>query len=563
MNIKTTAIHLFILFLFSSLHAYSQQYIYPLNIKLQLSSNFGELRNNHFHSGIDLKTDGVVNKPVFAIDNGYVSRINVSAGGYGLALYIDHPTGQTSVYGHLNSFSPKIAAYATQKQYENENFDIDVYLKPGEIPVKKGEQVALSGNTGSSGGPHVHFEIRDTKTQDPIDALDFYANTIPDNQKPDIRGIAFYPVTGKGVVNGTNNPIRLTISKNKAGVPLALNSTISAWGRIGLGVKAYDKMNGQGNIYGVKFVRLYKDEELVFSSAMDRFPFAKTRMLNTFTDFEDWRDRRSFYMKSFIDPGNTLPVYETKNNGYIDINEEREYRMRYELEDQRGNTLTYSFIIQGKPQPVPQKDTCTNYMAWNMHNSFVDYDFLMDIPAGNLYSDFCFSHKRNSSPAFYSDIHQVNNAPVALDKRGTIWIKLKADSLENRANYGIVEIGSRGSDWIGGAYKNGGLEVAIRELGGRYAIDIDTIAPKITAQTPEKWVSDKRIRVRVTDDKSGIRSFRGEIDGRYVLFTNDVKSSYYIYDFDDRIARGQNHELVFTATDGAGNSTEYRYSFTL
>ena len=192
---------LFVLFTYGTFTADAQNSSPPLRIPVSLSANFGELRNNHFHSGLDYRTQQSVNKPVYSIDDGFVSRINVSPGGYGLALYIDHPGGQTSVYGHLNSYSKKIADYIKQKQYELESYRIDIELKPNEITVKKGEQIALSGNSGGSGGPHLHLEIRDTKTQDPLDVKNFLGKTMTDTQNPDIRGIAFYPQEGKGVIN--------------------------------------------------------------------------------------------------------------------------------------------------------------------------------------------------------------------------------------------------------------------------------------------------------------------------------------------------------------------------
>ncbi len=553
---------IFLLFFFTTL-AVAQQYTSPVNIPPALSANFGELRSNHFHSGIDFKTQQMINKPIIAIADGYVSRINVSPGGYGLAIYIDHSTGHTSVYGHLNSFSKPIADYVKEKQYEQESYRVELYPGEGTLPVKKGEQIGLSGNTGDSGGPHLHFEIRDTRTQDPIDPLLFIGHTITDTQKPDIRGVAFYPVNGKGVVNGSSNPLRLNVGKNKSGVPLALSQPINAWGKIGIAVKAYDRMNGQSNIYGVKHVRLFVDEEQVFSSSINRFPFSKTRMLNSFIDFEDWRKQSSFFMKSFVEPGNTLNLYEVVNNGYIDINEERNYRMRYELEDHNGNTLTYSFVVRGQQQPIAQAIKCDNFMPWGMHNSIVDFDFMLDIPPGNLYDNFCYTHRRIRSTVHYSDMHQVNETPIPLHNKASMWIKLNADTLENKQQYGIVEITETGNNnWIGGTYKRGGMETAIRELGRRYAVDIDTVPPEITPVNIEKCIASRKIQIRLTDNKSGIANFKGTIDGKFVLFSHDMKSSIYTYIFDDsRLEKGKTQELVFIATDGAGNVSEYRYEF--
>ena len=559
---STILLLIFFTFLYSTA-VFSQQLVPPLQIPPALSANFGELRNNHFHSGLDYKTQGEVNIPVYSVDEGYVSRINVSPGGFGMALYINHPSGYTSVYAHLNSFSKKIADYIRTKQYEAESFRVDVSLKAGEIPVKKGEQIALSGNSGASGGAHLHFEIRDTKTENPIDVLDFLGNTMKDTLKPEIQALAFYPLEGKGIVNGSINPVRITIGQSKSGIPLKPAKTINAWGTLGVGVKAYDRMNGTTNHYGVKFIRLFVDGNRIFSSSMDRYSFDKTRMLNSFIDFEDWRKNKSFYMKSYVEPGNTLPLYKTLNNGYIDINTEKDYLLRYELEDNFGNILTYSFVVKGQRQVVLQKSGCTNFMAWNKENSYVNTDFKLTIPIGNLYTDICYTHRRITSFAYYSDLYQVNDKPIPLNTGAQVRIKLNARKIADTSKLGIVEIAKTGKEeWIGGKFKNEGVETIINELGGQFAIGIDTVAPKITAMKPELWVKNQRIIIKLTDDKSGIATYRGEIDGKFALFTSDVKSNQCIYVFDNtRLSKKQQHTFVFSAVDAVGNKSEYKYEF--
>lgn len=560
MNKKQLTTFITLLLSFTLLTA--QQYRSPLNIPLFLSGNFGELRNNHFHSGIDLKTQAVINKPVYAIGDGFVSRINISPSGYGLAIYVDHPkTGQTSVYAHLNKFPEDIAKYIRDEQYGQESFKIDVKPDINKFQVKKGQIIAYSGNSGSSGGPHVHFEIRDTKTEHVLDALSFYKNEITDNVAPNIRGIAIYPTMGEGMVNNSSSPIRLELRKNKKGVFLPI-STIKAWGQIGFGVKAYDRMSNTQNIYGVKIVRLFVDDKLIFKSDIKSFSFVETRMLNSFVDFEDWRKRKSFFMKSFVDPGNTLPFYETKNNGHINVNEARAYNLRYELEDLHGNVTRYSFVVQGEPQKIAPQPPCSQHLAWEHDNQFVRNDFSLIIPKGNLYNDICFDFKQAVSNVYFSDIFTVNSTPIPLHKNAAMRIQLKKDTITNKKQYGIVQVNAKSDSWVGGVYSNGFLQANINELGKKYAVATDCTAPQISPVNEKLWVKQASIKIKTSDNLSGIQSFRGEIDGKFVLFTHDVKSTVYTYKFDDKIAQGQTHHLVFTATDRCGNVSTYESEFT-
>lgn len=543
-----------------SLNATAQNYRSPLDIPLSLSANCGELRGNHFHSGIDIKTQGVTGKPVYAIEDGFVSRIGVSPSGYGLALYVDYPsTGHTSVYGHLERYAPQIADYVKKKQYEKESFAVDLTLNKDQFPVKKGQVIAYSGNTGSSGGPHVHFEIRDTKTQRVLDPLVYYKNMIADTKSPDVRGIAVYPVPGRGVVNNSSNPLRQAVSAIKSGGYSSPKTPIEAWGTIGLGIKSYDRMDNTTNIYGVKKVSLYVDDKKVFESYTKEFDFDQTRMINSFTDFSDWKKHKSFYMQSFIEPGNKLPFYTAVNNGYIDIKEQRPYKIRYELEDIYGNKTNYRFDIQGKKSTISVPSGCSMIFSSNQDNLFVNNDFKLIILKGNLYNDLCFKYAKSSSDNYYSSIYKVNDEPIPLDSWSDVSIRVENDALANKKQYGIVQLINGKRSWIGGKYADGFVTGKIRELGLNLAISSDTEAPIITPIAPEKWSTQGSIKLKLTDNLSGISSFRGTIDGKYVLFVHDVKSNIYTYKFDpDRIKRNTNHKFIFSATDGVGNTSEYR-----
>ena len=201
----------------------------PFDFPLLLSGNFGELRSNHFHSGIDFKTQGAEGKPVHAVQAGYVARISVGPWGYGNALYLAHPDGTTTVYGHLQRYNAQIASYLKAKQYELERFQVDLTLDPGQIPVEAGEVVAWSGNTGSSGGPHLHFEVRDTQTEEVLDPLEYYIDQATDTRPPKLQGLLVVPMEGKGVVNGSARKLRPHLATTKEGKPV-LQGKIEAWG---------------------------------------------------------------------------------------------------------------------------------------------------------------------------------------------------------------------------------------------------------------------------------------------------------------------------------------------
>ncbi len=534
----------------------------PLDIPILLSANFGELRANHFHSGIDLKTEGVINKPVYSIEDGYISRIAVSPSGYGLAIYVSHPTtGHMSVYAHIERYAPKIAAYVKERQNKLERFKVDLYPDKSLFPLKKGDLIAYSGNTGSSGGPHVHFEIRDLNTGLTLDPLVYYKDRIQDTLSPELKGIALYGIDQQGVVND-NASIYYPIRKHKDGGYATIPNT-SAWGRIGLGVYSTDRMNETTNIYGVKLVRLYCDDELIFQSDIETVNFGTTRMINSMIDYDYWSRKKDFYMKSFIEPGNKLPFYKAKNNGYVNIDEEKEYNFRYELEDLYGNITEYGFKVTGKQTEINTQQTCSQYMVWDGDKHYINESFSLIIPKNNLYKDICFSLAQDSLSPYFTDIYAVNSSYIPLDGYCDMKIRLTADSMENKSQYGIIKINGQRVSWVGGTYKDGAVIGRIRELGHTYSVGSDTKAPSIAPLNAEKWATNKAIKIRLTDDLSGVASFRGTIDGKFVLFEHDVKSTVYTYTFDDtRLTKnGTTHKFSFVAKDGCGNTANYEFEF--
>lgn len=540
--------------------AEAQQLRKPMDIPVLLSGNFGELRSNHFHSGIDFKTQGVEGKPIHSVQDGYVSRISVSPWGYGNGLYITHPDGTTTVYGHLQKFSQKITAYLKEKQYEQESFNVNLSLTPDELPVKEGELVALSGNTGSSGGPHLHFEVRDTETEEPMDPIEYYKDLIKDTQAPKIQGIMVYSMPGKGVVNGSRRKLELKPVTAKNGKQ-TLTGKIEAWGEIGLAVKGYDYMDNTSNIYGIKDITLTADSQVIFHSNLDRFAFDESRYLNSFTDFEEWKEHRSFYIKSFVDPGNRLRFIESLNRGILTIDEPRTYHLTYQLADAFGNTTRLSIQIEGKEQPIPEIDTeNTELFHWWSDNRFGAKGIRLTIPKGNLYDDLYFRYSVKEDSTALGATHILHNKPVAFHKSAKLSLRLQTDTLENKQQYGIVRLQNGRRSWTGGVYRNGWVDADIKETGS-YTLGQDLVPPTITPLNPATWVSKQAIALRLSDNLSGVQTYRGEIDGQYVLFEMNSKS-VITYHFDkERLARGK-HTLKLVVTDACGNQSTYTYPFT-
>lgn len=525
----------------------------PLHRTLYLSGNFGELRNNHFHSGLDIKAQS--GTPVYAVEDGFVSRISVSPYGYGLAVYIDHPRiGVTTVYGHLDRFAPFIDDIVKMRQYAQESFSVNFFLKKDEIKVRKGQVIAYSGNTGSSGGPHLHFEIRETESEYLLDPMPFLKTYLKDTRPPQIRSIAVYPIAG--IVNNGYVRKNFSVIRQKNGI-MTLSSPVTAWGKIILGVKAYDYMNETSNIYGVYSIRLFVDDKIVYSSAIERFPFDKSRAVNSFIDYEDWVKRRSFIMRSYVSVGNYLPVYkDVVDQGVITIDEERVYKIRYELRDRHGNLTICTFSINGKKKNILMDNPSDNACVYNQNNFIDKHGVSLFIPKGALYENVqlkCFQNSDNS--------YVIGQECVPLHLYCNLRIKIPSDTLDNKKQYYLARVFGNKEIPYTGTYMNGYLEVKIRELG-TFVVKSDTVNPVITPISPAQWGNTGKIRIRIGDKHTGVESYRGEIDGKFALLEMDGKTAILSCKLDPvRVKRNKKHHFRLTVTDRCGNRAVYENSF--
>lgn len=543
---------LILLLLCPWLHAQEVQkdsYVSPFDFPLLLSANFGELRSNHFHGGLDFKTKGVENQPVHSIADGYVSRISISTGGYGNALYVTHEDGTLAVYGHLNKFEPAIADYVEQYQYEHETFVVDIACTPEQFPVKQGQRIALSGNTGYSFGPHLHLEIRRADTFEAIDPLPYYKKQIKDTRAPRAQKITFYPYKGCGVVDSCIQkktfPVATPDKRN------CLNKVVYAWGKIGMGITANDYMDGTTNTYGVRKVTLYQDTVQIFQSIIDFFPMAENCVINAWTDYAEYVLHNRWVMKSFLIPGNTLPMFSTgTDNGWITVDEERDYPFMYELEDLHGNCSRYRFVVRGKRMEIPEVQMAgRRHLDCNRPNVVQEAGMQLLLPRGVLYEDVDLFTKVSPDTSGVSLTYTIHDEPLPFHSGCELQLGVRHPVEADSAKYYIQRRVGKKYVSAGGVYAGGWVKTEIRQ-GGIYRVGIDKEAPVLT---PMENSSPRIFRYRVRDEGTGIKSWRGTIDGQFALVAFSAKNGVMTCELDrKRIAPGK-HRFELSVTDYAGN----------
>lgn len=533
-------------------HVQESNFCSPFDFPILLSANFGELRPNHFHNGLDIKTQGVTGKPIHCIADGYVSRVAVLHGGYGQVIYVTHPNGLTSVYGHVISFAKNIQACVRQYQYAHETFVCDLKFQPGQFPVKKGDIIALSGNEGASAGPHLHLELRRTETGEYIDPMPYFKHLLKDSKAPVGSLIGIYPIQGKGVVNGSSHKKLLAIGN--------LKQPVHAWGEIYTGISAKDYMDGTSNFYGVHSVTLYVDSVQVFNSTTDKVLPDENRMINGFTDYEELTRTRRLIMRSYKLPGNRLRLLHTnENRGAVTINEERDYHFRYVLEDNFGNRRTYQFIVKGKRQDIPEyKPEANEMLYWNRTNVIQKPGMELVVPRYHVYENVPLrtDMRGDSSRIAFDYILDAGRTPI--HSYCDLSIGLRHMPVADTTKYYIVQKAGKWRSSMGGKYANGWIKTRVRSLG-TFSVDVDTIAPQITPIGQGGWRTSRNIRFRIKDMESGIGNYKVYIDGKFVLF--GLKKGILVIQDPEKVKKGVLHKLEVTVTDQCGNMARKEYKF--
>jgi murein DD-endopeptidase MepM/ murein hydrolase activator NlpD len=554
---------LFFLFLSISLFAqpnYPKDYFRsPLDIPMQLSGNFGELRPNHFHAGFDLKTNQREGLKVYAVADGYVSRIKISTFGNGKAIYITHPNGYTSVYGHLQTTLGPIHDYVYKTHYKEQSFEIEMFPKPDELIVTKGQVIALSGNTGSSEGPHLHFEFRDSKTEFIINPLYFgYDKYIKDTKKPQVSALYAYPLQNS-VVNLSKQPILLNLTLQKDGTYLA--GKVKANGKLGFGITAVDYDDISFNRNGIYNVATFFNGNQNYGYQFNTYSFDEMRYINALIDYPRYKKSGQRVQKLFMSTPFNLSIIKTDQQyGQLTAEPNLTSNYRIEVSDYFGNVNSITVPVEyDNTVPVVDAPASTSkyFVRYNQDSNFEKGNMSVFLPAGTFYEDFNMNFDvKNNRIHIHDDVVPAHSNFTITIQDSTI-----ADNIADKTFIGRVK-GTTVS--YNSTNRKGFVFTAKARILGQYGLFTDTAAPTITIAKPiqDKWITDsKRIQLTIHDALSGIKSYNGYLNGNWVLFEYDNKTRKITHQFEDKFLKEGANDLKVEVVDNVGNSAIFETRF--
>ncbi|MBQ4548255.1 MAG: M23 family metallopeptidase [Bacteroidales bacterium] len=536
------------------------QYPNPVKIPISLSATFAELRANAFHAGVDIRTQGVEGHEVFAVADGYVSRIGVSPYGYGKVLYITHNDGFTSVYAHLSKFNKSIAKFVKEKQYEEKSFTQNIILKENQFPIKRGDFLGFTGNSGSSGGPHLHYEIRYSDTQEPVNPL-YFGLKVKDTKKPSIKGLAIYPLENS-IVNNQDSPLYLEIINDNANYILE-DKIFEVNGDIAFGINVYDQADGSNNKNGPYSIELFANDRLIFSILSDKYSYSETRYINSLIDYPYYINNNERFIRTEIDEFNKLRLYD-KRDGVVSVNQGDTIDLKYVVKDYYNNISVLNFTLVGVEKTDVIQCDYTSPLSYNIIDGKsldIDLDgFKVKIPDFAFYRDVTLltSMVDSIDNVFSNYAYQIGNEEIALHKRISISIKPKDEYIDDTLLY-VARLNKEGElIYVGNKYNGEYIEANTNVLG-IYLIAKDSVSPSIT---PVNFKSNSSItdnwslRVEIEDKETGVCKYDMYVNDDWVLADYDAKNNLLVYQIDHHIKQG-NNTLKIVVSDMLGNETVY------
>ena len=547
---------------------YPQDYFQsPVKKELRLSGTFGELRPNHFHAGIDIK--GYVGLPIYAIAEGYISRIKVQSGGYGQVLYMDHPNGYTSVYAHLDKFPKEIEEYIRQEQYRLEKFELDLDHLPDDLfTFSQGEKIGEMGLTGSTFGPHLHFEIRNTKSEFPINPL-LFGLKVADTRPPRMHQLKVYELNDEMEVTKTQT---FSLTKSSAGGYRTSPALIKVRAnRIGLGIKVYDHMNNVNNWNGIYTIAVAEEDSLIYQYEMETFSFDETRYINAHLDYKERVTKKSYFNRCFLLPGNQLSSTYKKliNQGIISVDADPK-ELNISASDIAGNEEFLKIKVQQYGEPIKKATPSHNYILIHNEANLIDSeDLWLFMDPGTLYENLYLNYvnANDGSSNIYSKVHHIGDYKTPVHKFFDLGIPITKDLSEEKMEKAFIAYCDKNNNITncGGKWIDGRLKTKVRDLGDYY-IMVDETPPTIT---PISFSSNmkgySKMKFKITDNFRTAKNVRGLkfdawVDGEWILMEYDGKKNLIFHEFDGRIPSGQ-HELRLIVTDAVGNQRIYKRSF--
>ncbi len=529
----------------------------PLDIPINLSGTFGELRPNHFHSGLDIRTNNVEGLPVYAAADGNIIRIKVSAFGYGKALYIAHPNGYTTVYGHLQKFSDKIEAYVKEQQYRQKSYEVELY--PSTLKVTQSEIIALSGNSGGSGGPHLHFEFRDTATEKIINPMAFGMNKlIKDEINPVISSLMVYPVNDSISVNKSKNPVSLSLQKQVDGTFLATKVTAS--GKIGFALNSYDLSTNSYNKNGIYKVATFLNGSPNFNYTFDTFAFDESKHVNYFIDFNKYKKLKQRFQKLFIKENYPLSIISgNTKNGFIDIKPNVTYTYKIEVSDFHGNkTIVHVPIFYEKeanPTPITSKGKF--YIKSKSDYNFEFEKTAVYLPSKTLYENAYLNIEEKEG------VLDMESNFEAIENGFTVTLDMSHLSEEEQKKAFVGSISGLKLEYNSSFRKGTKVSAKIKSFG-KFKVGFDLVAPRIYNPNFIEGSNISKLTtlsVSISDALSGIDSYNAYLNGEWILMEYDYKTKKLVHNLTDGKVRSGTNDIKIVVTDKLNNSSTFTSNF--